>query len=155
MTDQHIILTESGVRKARSVHRVPLEERFVATELNKVQGLPSNGATESLQGADRDTAGPGSFWASKRILRRAGLWRGLVRRMVAVGVSDLGLHTEACRARLEKAVVDHKMGAGVLGARVGPIAEESKASEEKEACDARTGEKLDQEEVWKERAKMV
>ena len=71
------------------------------------------------------------------------------------GCFDLGPHTEACRARLEKAVVDHKMGAGVLGARVGPIAEESKASEEKEACDARTGEKLDQEEVWKERAKMV
>ena len=26
MTDEHIILTESGVEKAKSLHRVPLEE---------------------------------------------------------------------------------------------------------------------------------
>ena len=35
----------------------------------------------------------------------------------------LGAHTEACRARLEKRVVDDKTGAGVLRAGVGPIAE--------------------------------
>ena len=40
MTDEHIILTESGVQKARSFHRVPPEERFVISELKKVRGLP-------------------------------------------------------------------------------------------------------------------
>ena len=29
MTDEHIILTESGVQKVRSLHRVPLEERLL------------------------------------------------------------------------------------------------------------------------------
>ena len=37
VTDEHIILTESGVQKARSLHRVPLEERFVVSELKKVR----------------------------------------------------------------------------------------------------------------------
>ena len=45
MTDEHIILTENGVQKARSLHRVPPEERFVISELKKVRGLPWNGKT--------------------------------------------------------------------------------------------------------------
>ena len=40
LTDEHIILTEIGVEKARSLHRVPPEERFVISELQKVRGLP-------------------------------------------------------------------------------------------------------------------
>ena len=32
MTDEHIILTESGVQKARSLHRVPPGERFVTSK---------------------------------------------------------------------------------------------------------------------------
>ena len=43
MTDEHIILTENGVQKARSLHRVPPEERFMISELKKVRGLPWNG----------------------------------------------------------------------------------------------------------------
>ena len=39
LTDEHIILTENGVQKARSLHRVPPEERFVISELKKVRGL--------------------------------------------------------------------------------------------------------------------
>ena len=49
MTDEYIILTESGVQTARSSHRVPLEERFVISELKKVRGLPGNGRAESLK----------------------------------------------------------------------------------------------------------
>ena len=49
MTDEHIILTENGVQKARSLHRVSLEERFVISELKKVRGLPSNGRAENLE----------------------------------------------------------------------------------------------------------
>ena len=36
MTDEHIILTENGVQNARSLHRVPPEERFVVSEFKKV-----------------------------------------------------------------------------------------------------------------------
>ena len=43
VTDEHIFLTESGVQKARLLHRVPTEERFVIRELKKVRGLPLNG----------------------------------------------------------------------------------------------------------------
>ena len=50
MTDEHIILTENGVQKARSLHRVPLEERFVISELKEVRGLPWNGRAENLKG---------------------------------------------------------------------------------------------------------
>ena len=49
MTDEHIILTENGVQKARSLHRVPLEERFVISELKKVRGLLWNGRAENLK----------------------------------------------------------------------------------------------------------
>ena len=49
MTDEHIILTENGVQKARSLHRVPPEERFVISELKKVRGLPWNGRAENLK----------------------------------------------------------------------------------------------------------
>ena len=36
MTDEHIILKENGFQKARSLHPVPPEERFVISELKKV-----------------------------------------------------------------------------------------------------------------------
>ena len=42
MTDEHIILTENGVHKARSLHRVPPEERFVISELMKGNGKAEN-----------------------------------------------------------------------------------------------------------------
>ena len=51
MTDEHIILAENGVQKARSLHRVPHEERFVISELRKVRGLPWNGIAENLRAA--------------------------------------------------------------------------------------------------------
>ena len=38
MTDEHIILTENGDQKARSLQRVPPEERFVISVLRKVRG---------------------------------------------------------------------------------------------------------------------
>ena len=47
--DEHIILTESVVQKARSLHRVSPEERFVEGEVKKVRGLPWNGMAETLK----------------------------------------------------------------------------------------------------------
>ena len=37
ITDEHTILTENGVQKARSLHRMPPEERFVISELKKCE----------------------------------------------------------------------------------------------------------------------
>ena len=38
MTDEHVILTENGVQKARSLHPVPLEERFVIEDFLGMAG---------------------------------------------------------------------------------------------------------------------
>ena len=55
----------NGVQKARSLHRVPPEERFVISELKKVRGLPWNGRAEN----------------------RPRSWQGLVQRLGAVAAS--------------------------------------------------------------------
>ena len=49
MADEHIILTENGIQKARSLHRMPLEERFVINEIEKVRGLSWNDRAENLE----------------------------------------------------------------------------------------------------------
>ena len=49
MTDEHIILTENGVQKARSLHHVPPEGRFAISGLKKVRGLLWNGRAENLK----------------------------------------------------------------------------------------------------------
>ena len=60
MKDEHI--TSRGVKKARSLHRVPPEESFVGSELKKVQGVPWNGMTETLRATI--VTGSSSFWTS-------------------------------------------------------------------------------------------
>eukprot|EP00959_Pyramimonas_sp_CCMP1952_P268449 5612883-Pyramimonas_sp.AAC.1 len=35
LTDEHLVLTVDGVKKARSVHRLPVDERYVKEELAK------------------------------------------------------------------------------------------------------------------------
>ena len=62
MTDEHIILTENGVQKARSSHRVPPEERFVISEVKNVRGLPWNGRAEIVESDDCDATGPRPKW---------------------------------------------------------------------------------------------
>ena len=96
-TDEHIILIESGVRMARSVHLVPLEERFVASELKKMRGLPWKGAAETLGATivtQQDQGRSGH--------RRAYLTTRVVATLGCSGSVGLGPHTKACRARLEK-----------------------------------------------------
>ena len=100
MTDEHTILTASGVGKARAVHRKPREEKFVATELKKVRGFPWNGASESLQAPivtqqDLGPSGHGLAYLTSRVLFEFGATLG------CSGCVDLGHHTEACRARLD------------------------------------------------------
>ena len=43
------------VQKARSLHRVPPEERFVISELRNVRGLPWNGRAENLKATTNRT----------------------------------------------------------------------------------------------------
>ena len=49
MTDEHIVLTERGVWKARVMFCVKFEERFVTILSKKVRTNPWNGAAERLQ----------------------------------------------------------------------------------------------------------
>ena len=116
------LLRGKGVRKARSVHRVPPEERFVVTELKKVRGLPWNDVAQSVKATivthqDQSPPGHRRAYLTTKVMAKFGATPG------CSGCVGLGPHTEACRASLDKAIVDEKTGAGVLGAVVGPIAD--------------------------------
>ena len=102
MTDEHIILTENGVQKARSLHRVPPEERFVISELMKVRSFPWNGRAENLKATtvtqqDQGPSGHRRVYLTTKVVARHGATPG------CSGCLGLGPHTEACRVRLEKA----------------------------------------------------
>ena len=124
MTDEHIIRTENGVQKARSLHRVPPEERFVISELKKVRGLPWNSRAENWNAtiATQQDQGPSGR-------RRVHLTTNVVARHGATpgcsGCVGLGPHTEACRVRLEKALTDERASASPVGAGVTEPAIES------------------------------
>ena len=105
MTDEHIILTENGVQKARSLHRVPPEERFVISELKKVRGLPWNGRAEHLKATivTQQDQGPSEHrrvYLTTKVVARHGVTPS------CSGCVGLGPHTEACRVRSEKALTD-------------------------------------------------
>ena len=81
MTDEHIFLTENGVQKARSLRRVPPEERFVISELKKVRGLPWNGRAESLTATivtqqDQGPSGHRRVYLTTRVVARHGATPG-------------------------------------------------------------------------------
>ena len=122
MTDEHTILTENGVQKASSLHRLPPEERFVISELKEVRGLPWNGRAENLKTTivtqqDQGPSGHRRVYLTTKIVARHGTTLG------CSGCVGLGPHTEACRVRLGKAFADERASAGPVGAGIGPIAE--------------------------------
>ena len=51
MTDECIVLTENGVQKAKSLHLVTPEERFLISELEKAREFPWNDVAENLKSA--------------------------------------------------------------------------------------------------------
>ena len=125
MTDEHIIPTENGVQRARSLHRVGLEERFVISELKKVRGLPWNGRAENLKATivtqqDQGPSGHRRVYLTTRVVARRGATPG------CSGCVGLGPHTEACRVRLEKAFER----ADPVEKPVGPITEPATESQE-------------------------
>ena len=106
-TDEHIFLTENGVQKARSLHPVPPEERFVISESEKVRGLLWNGRAENLKATivtqqDQGPSGHRRVYLTTRVVARHGATPG------CSGCVGLGPHTEACRVRLEKALADER-----------------------------------------------
>ena len=122
---EHTILTKNGVQKARSLHRVPPEERFVISEVKKVRGLPWNGRAENLKVTtvtqqDQGPSGHRRVYLTTRVVARHGATPG------CSGCVGLGPHTEACRVRLEKALADER--ADPVEAPVGPITEPTSES---------------------------
>ena len=51
MTDECIILTENGIQKANSLHRVTPEEKFLVSELEKARDFSSNDVAENMKSA--------------------------------------------------------------------------------------------------------
>ena len=127
VTYEDVILTENGVLRARSLHRVPPEERFVISELKNVRGLPWNGRAENLGATvvtqqDQGPSGHRRVYVTTRVVARHGATPG------CSGCVGLGPHTEAFRVRLEKALADER--ADSVGTPVGPITEPTSESHE-------------------------
>ena len=81
MTDEHILLTENEVQKARSLHRVPPEERFVISESKKVRGLPWNGRADNLKATivtqqDQGPSGHRGVYLTTKVVARHGATPG-------------------------------------------------------------------------------
>ena len=92
MTDEHITLTESGVEKAKSLHRVPLEDKFVINEL-EVRGLLWNSRAETLKATivtqqEKGPPGHRRVYLTTKVVARFGATTGC---RVCVGP-----HTEGC-----------------------------------------------------------
>ena len=70
MTDECVVLTENGVQKAKSLHRVTPKEKFLITELEKAREFPWNDVAENLKSATEThlDQGPGSWWGLEQHL---------------------------------------------------------------------------------------
>merc|ERR1712086_426135 len=107
-TDEAILLTPSGVAKARGIRRLEESERFKLTFLNSCKGLPWNPkATASpaatVRQGDPLTAGTKirNMRITEGILKKYGRSDGCPR------CGEFGpSHSTDCRLRLEKAMVD-------------------------------------------------
>ena len=86
MTDEHIVLAENGVQKARSLQRVPPEERFVIGGLKKVRGLPVKGKAENLQATIVTQQDQGQS-GHRRVYLTTKVAASTVQRLAAVAVS--------------------------------------------------------------------
>ena len=130
MTREHNILTETGVQKARSLQRVPREERFVFSELKKVRGLLWNCRAENLKATivtqqDQGPSGHRRVFLTTKVVARHGATPG------CSGCVWFGsTHSSACRVRLEKALGDERASASLVGTGVGPIVEPATESQE-------------------------
>ena len=77
MTDECMILTENGVQKAKSLHRVTPKEKFLISELEKAREFPWNYVAENLKSAtetrqDQDSCGHRRMCLTIEIVLRIG-----------------------------------------------------------------------------------
>ena len=64
MTDECIILTENGIQKAKSLHRVTPKEKFLISELEEAREFPWNDVAENLKSAIETSQDRGFIWTS-------------------------------------------------------------------------------------------
>ena len=123
MTDECIVLTENGVQKAKSLHRVTPKEKFLISELEKVREFPWDDVAENLKSAIETRQDQGSYGH-----RRIRLTIKIVMRIGATpgcsGCAGSRSHTEACRVRSRRTLTDAKENESsrAVGARIGSIA---------------------------------
>ena len=81
MTAECIVLTESGVQKAKSLLRVTPKEKFLISELEKAREFPRNNMAENLKSAietrqDQDSSGHRRMCLTIEIVMRIGATPG-------------------------------------------------------------------------------
>ena len=123
MTDECIILTENGVQKAKSLHRVTPKEKFLISELEKAREFPWNDVAENLKSAietrqDQDSSGHRRMRLTIKIVMRIGATPG------CSGCAESRSHTEASRVRSRRILADAKESeiSRAIRAGVGSIA---------------------------------
>ena len=123
MTDECIVLTENGVQKAKSLHRVTPKEKFLISELEKAREFLWNDVAENLKSAieTRQDQGPSGHRRSRlttKIVMRIGATPG------CCGCAGSRSHTKACRVRSRRTLADAKVSESsrAVGAGVGSIA---------------------------------
>ena len=107
MTDECIILTENGVQKVKSLHRVTPTEKFLTSELEKARESPWNDVAENLKSAietrqDQGPSGHRRVCLTIKIVMRIGATPG------CSGCPGSRSHTEACRVRSRRTLADAK-----------------------------------------------
>ena len=117
MTDECIILTENGVQKAKSLHRV------LISELEKARAFSWNDVAENLKSAiethqDQGPSGRRRVHLTIKIVMRIGAAPG------CSGCARSRSHTEACRVRSRRTLADAKESENsrAVGTGIGSIA---------------------------------
>ena len=96
MTDECIILSDNGIQKARSLHRVTPKEKFLISEFEKAPEFLWNDVAENLKSAietrqDQGSSGHRRMRLTIEIAMRIGVTPG------CSGCAGSRSHTEACR----------------------------------------------------------
>ena len=117
------ILTENGVQKATSLHRVTPKEKFLVSELRKARESPWNDVTENLKSAiethqDQGPSGHRRVRLTTKIVMRIAVTPG------CSGFAGLRFHTEAFRVRSQRKLADAKESESsrAVGAGIGSTA---------------------------------
>ena len=123
MTDECTILTENGIQKAKSLHRVTTKEKFLISELEEAREFPWNDVAENLKSAietrqDQDSSGHQRMHLTIKIVVWIGATPGFS------GCAGSRSHTEACRMRSRRtlAYAKENESSRAVGAGIGSIA---------------------------------